>query len=194
MANHKVIRNQLIGISLSTLDGEEGIVKEAVRGDASSFGSLYDHYQPRIYRFILIKVSRKEEAEDLTHQVFLNAWQNIRSYKNRGNPFSSWLYKIARNQVIDYYRTAREESSIEDTNPEFFVTPAVAHTNLDKNLEFEKVLLALRHLEPGYQDVIIMRFVEGFSIKETAKIVNKSEGAVKLIQHRGINKLKAMLS
>src|SRR5579862_2288407 len=108
------------------LDGEEKVIKSAVTGNSSAFGELYDHYQPMIYRFVAVKVSRREEAEDITHQVFLSAWINIKNYKHRGHPFSSWLYQIARNQVIDHYRSKRNDVSIENTDPEFFVMPATA--------------------------------------------------------------------
>lgn len=87
---------------------EERLIKEAQSGKAEAFGKLYDDHISRIYRFILLKVSRKTDAEDITHQVFLSAWQNIRSYKIQGNPFSSWLYKIAHNAVIDFYRTQKK--------------------------------------------------------------------------------------
>ena len=89
------------------LDGEQSYVNSAIRGDSSAFGVLYDHYQPMIYRFVAVKVGRREEAEDITHQVFLSAWQNIKRYEHRGHPFSSWLYRIARNQVVDHYRGGR---------------------------------------------------------------------------------------
>ena len=84
---------------------EEDLINKAKNRDSEAFGLLYDQYLPAIYRFILLKTSHKVTAEDLTHQVFLNAWQNIENYQSRGFPFSSWLYRIANNAVIDYYRT-----------------------------------------------------------------------------------------
>src|SRR5271168_2768290 len=99
------------------IDGEEKIVEKAVKGDSSAFGQLYDHYQPMIYRFVVVKVGRREEAEDITHQVFLSAWQGIKGYEHRGHPFSSWLYQIARNQVIDFYRSRRSDASIDVVDP-----------------------------------------------------------------------------
>ena len=176
------------------LDREKSIVSGAVRGEASAFGLLYDYYQPKIYRFIAIKVSRSEEAEDLTHQVFLNAWQNIKNYKNQGFPFSSWLYRIARNQVIDYYRTSKETVDVEQVDPEYFAVPASIHFEVDNNLKIGEVRLAIEKLSPDYQDVIIMRFVEELSIKETADTLQKSEGAVKLMQYRALKKLKELLT
>ena len=179
--------------SLSFPDGEAYIVESAVKGEASAFGLLYDHYQPKIYRFVFIKVSRREDAEDLTHQVFLNAWQNIARYKNIGFPFSSWLYQIARNQVIDFYRTRKAEARIDEVSPEYFLSPAVAEFEIDQNIELTRVREAILKLKPDYQDVVIMRFVEELSPKEVAAAVKKSEGAVKLIQHRAIKQLKQLL-
>lgn len=175
------------------LDGEDKLIERAVGGKASAFGSLYDYYQPKIYRFVLIKVGRREDAEDLTHQVFMNAWENVGGYKNLGFPFSSWLYRIARNQVVDFYRTKKPETSLEKMDPEYFVAPATAQFDLMQKMEMEGVRRALEKLKPDYQDVIIMRFVDDVSIKEVALALDKSEGAVKLLQHRAIKELKNLL-
>ncbi|OGZ52741.1 MAG: hypothetical protein A3B25_00910 [Candidatus Ryanbacteria bacterium RIFCSPLOWO2_01_FULL_48_26] len=176
------------------LDGEAYIIKCAVGGDSSAFGLLYDHYQPKIYRFALVKVSHREEAEDLTHQVFLKAWQNIESYQDLGFPFSSWLYRIARNHVVDYYRTKKITESIEDIDPKKTPVEHSVHSNLLEKLEIERVKNAIGKLKPEYQDVIIMRFIEDLPIRETALALDKSEGAVKLLQHRAIKELKKALS
>lgn len=174
------------------LDGEDKIIINAVKGEASAFGLLYDHYQPQIYRFIMLKTGRREEAEDLTHQVFLHAFQHIKNYKDLGYPFSSWLYQIAKNQVIDYYRTRKNNMSLEkaeanviaDDNPE---------TETSEKMELEKLRAAVKELKSDYQDVIILRFVEELPTKEVAEIIRKSEGAVKLLQHRALKQLKKIL-
>ncbi len=121
------------------LDGEQKLIKDAVQGISSAFGSLYDHYQPMIYRSVLVKVGRREDAEDITHQVFLSAWQNIGGYKHRGYPFSSWLYQIARNQVIDHYRAKRDEVSLEKLDPDYFIASAAVQIDLSIKLDMEKV-------------------------------------------------------
>jgi len=175
------------------LDGEEKLIEKAVKGGASAFGSLYDHYQPKIYRFILVKVGRREDAEDLTHQTFLGAWQNIGSYKNLGHPFSSWLYRIARNQVIDFYRSRKEETNIDEANPEYLVVPATAHFDVAEKMEIEKVRSAIAKLKQEYQDVLLMRYVEDMPLKNVAEAMEKTEGAVKLLQHRAIKELKKIL-
>jgi len=176
------------------LDGEDKLIDQAIRGKASAFGSLYDYYQPKIYRFVLIKVGRREDAEDLTHEIFKSALENIRTYENIGHPFSSWLYRIARNQIIDFYRTRKNEVGLDAVDPEFFVAPAIAHFGMEEKLRMEKVQGAIRRLKPEYQDIIVMRFVEDLPIKEVAMTLNKSEGAVKLIQHRAIKELKKILA
>jgi RNA polymerase sigma-70 factor (ECF subfamily) len=172
---------------------EEKLIKAAVGGDSSAFGSLYDHYQAMIYRFVVIKVGSREEAEDITHQVFLSAWQKVRTYKHQGHPFSSWLYRIARNQVIDHYRARKGEVSIDKIDPELFASVEHASDDLAKKFQLENVRKAIAALKTDYQDVIIMRFVEDISLKETAAILKKSEGAIKLIQHRAVKELKKAL-
>lgn len=175
------------------LDGEDKIITCAVRGEASAFGSLYDHYQPHIYRFVLLKVSRREEAEDLTHQVFVSAFENIRTYENLGFPFSTWLYQIARNKVIDHYRAKKQEIDFEEADPEIFASSDMNDLTVDAKMELERAMKAIRKLKPEYQDVVIMRFIEELSLKETAEAIGKSEGAVKLLQHRAIKELKELL-
>ncbi|MBS3903271.1 MAG: sigma-70 family RNA polymerase sigma factor [Anaplasmataceae bacterium] len=179
--------------SLSMLDGEDNIIKEAIKGEASAFGRLYDHYQPQIYRFILIRVGHREEAEDLTHQVFLNAWKRVPSYEPRGFPFSSWLYRIARNLIIDFYRTKKTEISVDEINEEDLGVNNSLGESADKKIEIENLLYAIRRLKDEHQEVIILRFIEDYSIAETASALNRSQGAIKLLQHRAINNLKKIL-
>jgi RNA polymerase sigma-70 factor (ECF subfamily) len=175
------------------IDGEEQLIRSAVGGDSSAFGALYDQYQPAIYRFVVVKVGSREEAEDITHHVFLSAWQKMPAYKHRGHPFSSWLYQIARNMVIDHYRSKKGDVSLDKIDPESSIIPAVAQSDLSIKLQLERVHVAIKELKPDYQDVIILRFIEDLPLKETAAILKKSEGAVKLVQHRAIRELKKKL-
>ena len=175
------------------IDGEEQLIRSAVGGDSSAFGSLYDRYQPAIYRFVVVKVGSREEAEDITHHVFLSAWANVRTYKHRGHPFSSWLYQIARNMVIDHYRSRKDDVSLDKLDPESSIIPAVAQSDLFKKMQIEKVHRAIKELKPDYQDVVILRFIEDLPLKEVSAILKKSEGAVKLAQHRAIRELKKKL-
>lgn len=175
------------------MDGEENLVRSAVGGDSSAFGSLYDRYQPMIYRFVAVKVGRREDAEDITHQVFMSAWQSIGGYRDMGHPFSSWLYRIARNQIIDYYRARKQDVSLEMLDVESIVGAAVSQIDLSAKLDLEKTIRAVRQLKPDYQDVVFMRFVEDLSIQETARAMKRSQGAIKLLQHRAIKELQKLL-
>jgi len=172
------------------MEGENNLIKKAIKGKPEAFGALYDHYHPRIYRFVLIKVSHKEQAEDITHQTFLKAWENIKTYEPQGHPFGSWLYKIARNTVIDHYRASRQKISLEDVSPEALGIDDSLVGKIEISIEWENLLESIRELKEIEQDVLIMRFVENLPHKEVAEAVQKTENAVKVIQHRAIKKLK----
>ena len=186
--------NQMATLTLDIMDGDEIIlVQSAVAGDALAFGRLYDRYQPMIYRFIAVKVGRREDAEDLTHQVFMSAWQGIARYRDLGHPFSSWLYRIARNQVIDHYRAKKPDMSLDDMDADTIEGSVIFQLDLPRKMQIEKTLAAVRTLSQDYQDVVIMRFVEDLSLKETAQAMKRSEGAIKLLQHRAIKELQKIL-
>lgn len=174
------------------LEDEKNLIERAIKGEKEAFGLLYNHYQPQIYRFIYIKVSRKTEAEDICHQVFLKAWQNIESFSYQNFPLSSWLYRIARNQVIDMYRTKKIELDIEEMEEMAISNPGVEE-KLDSKKEFEKAKNALKQLKPEQQDVIIMRYIEEMSPKEIALALKKSPTAIRIIQHRALKSLRQIL-
>jgi RNA polymerase sigma-70 factor (ECF subfamily) len=176
-----------------TMIEDDVLISEARDGDPGAFGALYDRYQPRIYRFIYLKVGRREEAEDLTHQVFLGAWEHMPSYRERGFPFSSWLYRIARNTVVDYYRSRRRTEPLEDLDPDAVVSGESIEQSAAQALLLRDVRRAVATLKPEHQDIIILRFVDELSVKEAAEALEKSEGAVKLLQHRAMRELRKRL-
>ncbi len=173
---------------------DDALISEAKGGGADAFGVLYDRYHSRIYRFIYLKVGGREEAEDLTHHVFLSAWEHIHGYRHEGHPFSSWLYRIARNTVIDHYRSRRPTSSLEEVDPDAIQSSQNIEASAEQALLLKEVRRAISALRPDQQDVIILRFVDELSVKETALALDKSEGAVKLLQHRGMQELQDKLS
>jgi len=173
------------------LEDEQKLVKKAKDGEVEAFGLLYDHYLPKIYRFVLLKVSHREEAEDLTHQAFLKAWENIDQYNFKGYSFGSWLYRIAKNITVDYYRSLRTEVSTEEISE--LSVESFPFDSLDQKIEWEGLVQGIRQLKEVEQDVLIMRFVEDLSPKEIAEVIGKSEGAVKVIQHRAVNNLKKVI-
>lgn len=185
--------NQITIASLSMLEAEQQYIEYAKNGDQQAFGKLYDHYSGPIYRFIVLKVSGKQEAEDLMHEVFLNAWQKLPNFEERGFPFSSWLYKIARNKVIDYYRTKKQHVTIDDEQGAALVDQLRAtdtNNDLDTTLGLEKVKEAMELLTGEQREVLTMRFVQDLNPKEIAVILNKREGTIRIIQHRAVTKLK----
>lgn len=175
------------------LDGENKIIKDAIKGEASAFGLLYDYYQPKIYRFIYLKVSNREEAEDLTHQAFLKAWVNLKTYRDRGYPFGSYLYRIARNLSIDFYRTRKETQPIEYITEDVIFASSTGLAALETKMALEKVHSVLLRLKPEYQEIIVMKYVEDMPNSEIALILEKSEGAVKLMHNRALKALKEII-
>ncbi|MBI1839148.1 MAG: sigma-70 family RNA polymerase sigma factor [Candidatus Colwellbacteria bacterium] len=175
------------------LEDEQKTIKKAQDGEVEAFGLLYEHYLPKIYRFVLIKVSQREEAEDLTHQAFLKAWENIEQYNPKGYSFGSWLYRIARNTVIDHYRGERPQVSLDDVSIDIKAGGAPLTEEINAKIELERLIELMGKLKSLEQEVLVMRFVDDLSPKEVAKAIDKSEGAVKLIQHRALKSLKEIL-
>jgi RNA polymerase sigma-70 factor (ECF subfamily) len=171
---------------------EEQIIQNAKAGDAASFGTLYDLYMPRIYRFVFLRTHRREDAEDLTHQVFMSAWQNLHRYESRGFPFGSWLYRIASNAVIDHYRTAKTHAPLEAVPEELLAEPNRMGEAVDTAIDVNRVRAMLTKLEPDQQNVLLMKFVDDMSNREIAEVLEKTEGAVRVIQHRAIKKLREL--
>jgi len=168
------------------------LIKKAKKGESEAFGLIYDQYLERIYRFIYLKVSSREEAEDLSQQVFMKAWEAMYRFEDEGLPFSSWLYRIARNLVIDFYRTRRQNIVLEE-NIIIEATENSEERALKNHDGEELIKKALKELTEEQKDVIILRFIEGLSYKEIAKITKKNQPALRILQHRALNKLRKIL-
>lgn len=172
----------------------EDLVRQAVQGDAQAFGALYNLYLDAIYKYIYYRTGKALVAEDLTERVFLKAWSGIGNYEQRGIHFSSWLYRIARNTAIDYYRTKREEVPFAIDPPtlaeEEGLTPEQLLLSKEEVKELQR---AISQLPEEQQQVIILRFVEGLSYVQVSEIMGKSEGACRVIQHRTLMALSRLL-
>lgn len=175
------------------LEAEQDIVAAAKKGDSASFGKLYDHYVKPIYRFIAVKVSIRQEAEDLTHEVFLSAWQKLPGFTFQGFPFSSWLYRIARNRVIDHYRTRKQHADINEVDEGLLGIIDSHEAGVDSSMSLKKIYAAMKELNADQQDVLVLRFVDDLSPKEIAEVLDKTEGSVRIIQHRAVEALKKKL-
>ena len=168
------------------------LVEEAVGGDANAFGRLYDMYVDRIYRHACYRVGSTEDAEDLTQQVFLRAWQAIGRYKKTSSPFLTWLMRISHNLVIDFYRSKKDKTYLD-----FEIASSDSHSNPERVVEMEfdqqQLRRAILRLSADQQQVILMSFIEGFSYSEIASTLGKSEGAIRVIQHRALKKMRNIL-
>ena len=173
---------------------EESLVRLAQKHDAEAFGQLYDQHFDRIYRYLAFKTGDRTEAEDLTQQVFLKAWDAIGSYKPKGTPFASWLFRIAHNQLVDHLRkqSKRKEAPLEET----VMAPSSSDPSLiaEKNLRIEELAAACEHLTEAQREVISLRFAAGLSTAEVAKAMGRSEGAIKQLQHSALVALRKTMS
>lgn len=153
------------------------------------FSDIYDKYIDKIYRFVFLKVSSPEIAQDLTSEVFLRGWEVFKERKDIKNP-PAFLYQIARNLVIDHYR---EKGKVRVISAEYtqITDPRV---NLEEKAvlssDLDTVRLAIANLNEDYQTVIIWRYLDDLSVPEIAKILDKSEGAVRVSLHRALKSLK----
>jgi RNA polymerase sigma-70 factor (ECF subfamily) len=170
---------------------EARLTERALQGDREAFGDLYELYLDDLYRYVFYRLNHKEDAEDLTEQVFLKAWAGLSSFRGEV-PFKSWIYRIARNAVVDHYRMRKPELPVEGQK-----LPAGGHNHpLDSALAQESTELlaeAISKLSALHQDVLILRFVNGSSTEETARILERSVGAIRVLQHRALKSVKSHL-
>jgi len=168
------------------------LVEGAIGGDADAFGRLYDMYVDRVYRHVYYRVGSIEDAEDLTQQVFLKAWQAIGRYKKTSSPFLAWLMRISHNLVIDFYRSKKDKAYLD-----FEIASRDSHSSPETVAEMEfdqqRVRRAILRLPADQQQVVLMSFIEGFPYAEIASALGKSEGAVRVIQHRALKKMRHIL-
>jgi len=170
------------------------LVERAIGGDKRAFGLLYERHLDAIYRYVFFRVGSPADAEDLTEDVFVSAWESLSGFQSSApGAFLSWLYRIAHNRVVDFYRKRRPQSltserlALEETG-----LPAVEETAFLNHVT-ARLTQAVLQLDDTEQQVIILRFIEGLSHMEVAKIIGKSEGASRVIQHRALLNLKALL-
>ncbi len=156
------------------------------------FGKLYDKYVDEIYRFIFLKVSQRSVAQDITSETFRKGWQSFKKNPNMENP-RAYLYKIARNLVIDHYRTRKRHISPDDLVNELKDESEDFAEKAAETREMAKVKKAMENLNEDYQDIIIYKYLEEMENSEIAEIMGKSEGSVRVTAHRAINALKAEL-
>ncbi|PLX20648.1 hypothetical protein C0584_05405 [Candidatus Parcubacteria bacterium] len=167
------------------------IIKSCQKGDLERFGELYDDYIDKIYNFIYYKTSHRETAEDLTSKTFFKAVKNIQSFGKKEKYFAAWLFQIARNTVIDHYRSSKKTANIED----FWDIDSGEDLLVDLENK-EKILLVKKYLaeiKSEKRDIVIMRIWQGMSYREISEILGKNEGSVKVMFSRTIKEMKKNL-
>lgn len=170
------------------------LLKRSQDGEADAFSELYERYAQAIFRFLYSHVDDRLDAEDLTEEVFFKVWRSASSYRDQGVPFLAFLFKIARNTLIDHYRQsgkADQPVSIEDT--------VIQDDGADPgeeaiaNLEHYEIRQVLNQLRDDYRTVLVLRFLSELSPEETAHAMGRSAGAIRVLQHRALVAVRDLL-
>ena len=174
-------------------EDERELIRRAKEYDEAAFAEIYERYYQSIYNYVYYRVDDGALTEDLTSHVFLKTLESIDSFTFRqGVAFSSWLYRIANNLVIDYFRTLPRQPALlyEDSVMSDDEGPGEA---LDRKLTAEQLRQVIRHLTEEQQQVILLKFVDGLRNQEIAPVLGKSEEAIKSLQHRAVTSLGRIL-
>jgi RNA polymerase sigma-70 factor (ECF subfamily) len=194
-----VIRNEAPGVDFPAtqpvpVELERATVDRARKGDQAALADLYDWYMPRIYRYAMARVGNTAEAEDLTQDVLLKMLDAIGDFRWKDVPFSSWLFRIAHNQVATHFRRNAQRGGppalLTEDMVDFEQSPSAA---VEEMMTLDEVRRATDMLPEAQREVILLRFAVGMSITETAKALRKREGNVKALQHKAVAKLQKML-
>ena len=158
------------------------------KGKLEYFSALYEAYADKIYRYIFYRVRHKEVAEDLTSETFFKAMDKISSFRSSKGGFNSWLYRIARNTLIDDVRKARPSVNIDDIAEPPGSTDVVKEVS--NRMEVDQLAQEMDKLTDIQKEIVKMRLWDEFSYKEMAEVLGKSEGSIKMIYHRSIKMIK----
>ena len=168
------------------------LVEMAQTGDTEAFARLYDIFIQPVYRYIYYKVA-KEEALDLTESVFLKVWEHLKSYSKLKGAFSSWVFKIAHNVVVDHYRVQREHVDLDDVVLQDENRESDPRFMTENSLNQDLLRKALSKLKKKYQDVLVLRYVNGLEHREIARVMKRSEGSMRILKFRALQALKKVL-
>jgi RNA polymerase sigma-70 factor (ECF subfamily) len=182
------------------LSEEKKLVRQAQK-DPNAFAELYDQYYPKIFGYVLRRTGDLETAQDITSETFLKALQKLWQFRWRNISFSPWLYKIATNEINQYFRKAQYKKSIslEELEEQGFELVSShdpeselikAQEELKQYQDFREIQEKITRLPVKYQEVIALRFFEKKQIKEIAEILGKKEGTIKSLLHRAVEKLR----
>lgn len=173
---------------------ETELIRKAAQGDSSAFGVLYERYLNPIYRYLYFRIGDEASAEDMTEEVFVRAWESLPRYQVRKDSFKSWLYRIAHNLYVDTLRKKTpqtiENEEMENKRDEH----PLPEETLSRQQDMATLTRAVQQLNDIEQQVVLLRFVDGLSHREVGRFIGKSEQASRVIQHRALTALHAILS
>jgi len=169
------------------------LVQRAQALEESALADLYSAYYSRIYNYAFLQLGDIQAAEDLASEVMLKMLESIRNYRFKGAPFSAWVFRIARNRLIDLHRRRKRRGEVDLTEPlaAMQISPEVL---AERALDRGQLHLALKYLTDEQRQVIVLKFIEEFDNGSIARILGRSEGAVKSLQHRALNSLRRIMS
>ena len=174
--------------SQPTREDEKELVERAKR-DQAAFGELYDRHFLQIYRFVYSRVRDQTVAEDVTSEVFMKALRSIGRYQDTGRPFAAWLYQIAVNAIADRYRTLRPSQSLDDFHDLSVAGPALEDLAAHRD-EIRRIWGLVEALPAQQKTALVLKFQEDMKIEDIAVAMGKTSGAVKLLIHRGVSRLR----
>ncbi|MDT4937859.1 MAG: polymerase sigma-70 factor, subfamily [Pseudonocardiales bacterium] len=171
------------------------LVRLAQDGDGEAFGQLYDRYVDIVFRFVYFRVNDRALAEDFTSETFLRALRRISTISYQGRDIGAWFITIARNIVLDHMKSARHrlEITTADTLEGNDREPSTEEAVLG-SLASEHLMAAVKQLGDEQRECVMLRFIQGFSVSETAAVMGKNDGAIKALQHRAVRKLAELVS
>ncbi|HEY5628168.1 MAG TPA: sigma-70 family RNA polymerase sigma factor [Candidatus Limnocylindrales bacterium] len=175
-------------MSETSRDEERDLVERAQR-DPRQFGALYDRHFQQIYRFVYSRVREQTAAEDVTSEVFMKALKAMPRYQDTGRPFAAWLYQIAVNAIADRYRSMRPSQPLEDFHDLSVAGPALEEQAAQRD-EVRRIWALVEELPHQQRTALVLKFQEDMKIEDIAVAMGKSPGAVKLLIHRGVTKLR----
>ncbi len=182
--------------AVSTAEGcndESQLVERAKDMEEDALASLHSIYYPRIYNYAFLQLGGIQPAEDLASDVMLKVLESIGGYRSKGPPLSAWVFRIARNKLIDLHRQRKRNGNVDLWDPPAAIEMA-PETLAERALDRGQLQIALKYLTELKRQVIVLRFIEGFDTTAVAHIVGRSESAVKSVQHRALRSLRGILS
>jgi RNA polymerase sigma-70 factor (ECF subfamily) len=180
---------------LKTIDREKELVSRLTDGDREAFGELYDIYAPKLFRFIRLKVGSQVLAEDLSSESFLRIWEYFKDAEREiEETFQALLYKIAHNLIADYYKRKSSQEILINDDFNVFIEGQIAPSEVSLKEDTEEIHRALVGMKEEYQNVILWYYVDELPVLEIAKLMDKSEGAIRVLIHRALTSLKKILA